>query len=66
MQHGMIWAGLGEMPMQTNGVNRLGSFAGVMALAGQESPEEAPGAGDKATGKLLGRRVATLVAKLKN
>ena len=30
MQHGMIWIGLGEMPMQPNGVNRLGSFSGAM------------------------------------
>lgn len=65
MQHGMIWAGLGEMPMQPNGVNRLGSFAGVTAQAGMESPDVAPNGDDKLTGELLGKRVATLAAKLK-
>jgi NAD(P)H dehydrogenase (quinone) len=65
MQHGMIWVGLGEMPMQANGINRLGSFSGVMAQAGQEPVEVAPNAVDKLTGELLGRRVATFAAKLK-
>ena len=35
MQHGMLWVGLGEMPMQPNGVNRLGAFSGAMGQAGQ-------------------------------
>ncbi len=29
MEHGMIWVSLGEMPMQPNGVNRLGSWGGA-------------------------------------
>ncbi len=58
MQHGMIWVGLGEMPMQPNGVNRLGSFAGATAQSGQESPDVAPNAADKLTGEVLGKRVA--------
>ena len=66
MQHGMIWAGLGELPMQPNGINRLGGYAGVMAQAGQGSPENALGAEDKATGERLGRRVATLIAQIRN
>lgn len=66
MQHGMIWAGLGELPMQPNGMNRLGSFAGVMAQAVQGSPENVLGSEDKATGEQLGRRIATLVAQKKN
>jgi NAD(P)H dehydrogenase (quinone) len=65
MQHGMIWVGLGEMPMQANGVNRLGSFAGATAQAGQEPPDEKPSVEDKLTGELLGRRVAELAVKLK-
>ena len=65
MQHGMIWAGLGEMPMQPNCVNRLGSFSGATAQAGFDSPEVAPGAEDKLTGEVLGKRVATIAAKLK-
>jgi NAD(P)H dehydrogenase (quinone) len=65
MQHGMIWVGLGEMPMQPNGVNRLGSFSGAMGQAGQEPVEVAPNEADKLTGELLGKRVAQFVLKLK-
>jgi len=65
MQHSMIWIGLGEMPMQPNGVNRLGGFAGAMGQAGQEPPDVAPNAADKLTGEILGRRVATHAIKLK-
>jgi len=65
MQHGMIWVGLGELPMQPNGVNRLGSFTGVTAQAGQESPEIAPSEGDKLTGEVLGRRVAQAAKRWK-
>ncbi|HEU6447990.1 MAG TPA: flavodoxin family protein [Verrucomicrobiae bacterium] len=65
MQHGMIWIGLGEMPMQPNGVNRLGSFGGAMGQAMQESPDEKPSTEDKLTGELLGKRVAELALKLK-
>lgn len=65
MQHGMVWIGQSEMPLQPNGVNRLGSASGVMAQAGQESPEEAPSAGDKLTGELFGKRTAGYAVKLK-
>ena len=65
MQHGMVWVGLGEMPLQPNGVNRVGSFSGAMGLAGQESPDVAPSEGDKQTGEILGRRVAAYALKLK-
>src|SRR5580658_8463743 len=50
MQHGMIWVGLGEMPMQANGVNSLGSWSGAMAKTGQDAPEVAPSEPDKLTG----------------
>ena len=66
MQHGMVWIGLGEMPMQPNGVNRLGSFSGATAQAGFDSPEVAPNAEDKLTGERLGERVAAFAAKLNN
>lgn len=65
MQQGMIWVGLGEMPMQPNGVNRLGSFAGATAQAGQESPDIAPNEADKLTGEILGRRVAQATKRWK-
>ncbi len=65
MQHGMIWVGLGEMPMQPSGVNRLGAFSGVMGQAGQEPTDVAPNAADKQTGEILGKRVAEFAMKLK-
>jgi NAD(P)H dehydrogenase (quinone) len=65
MQHGMIWVGFPETPMNDKGINRLSSYSGVMAQAGQEPTDVAPNAEDKLTGELLGRRVATFAAKLK-
>jgi NAD(P)H dehydrogenase (quinone) len=65
MQHGMVWVGLPDLPMNDQGVNRLSSYSGVMAQAGQEHPDVAPNDGDKATGEILGRRVANFAARLK-
>jgi NAD(P)H dehydrogenase (quinone) len=66
MQHGMIWIGLGELPMQPNGTNRVGAFGGVMAQGlMMETAEVSPNAEDKFTGELLGKRVATFATKLK-
>jgi NAD(P)H dehydrogenase (quinone) len=64
MQLGMIWIGLPDLPMNDKGINRLSSYSGVMAQAGQEPPEVAPNEADKATGEILGRRVATFAVKL--
>jgi NAD(P)H dehydrogenase (quinone) len=63
MQHGMIWIGLGELPGQPNGVNRLGSWGGVMAQPLDESADVVPE--DKLTGESLGKRVATFALKHK-
>lgn len=64
MQHGMLWVSLGEMPAQPNGVNRLGSWGGAMAIAEVGvSTEVSPNAEDKLTGEILGKRVATLAAR---
>ncbi len=66
MQHGMIWIGLGELPMQPNGTNRVGAFGGVMAQGlMMETAEVSPNAEDKFTGELLGKRVAMFATKLK-
>jgi NAD(P)H dehydrogenase (quinone) len=62
MQHGMIWAGLTEVPTE-NGINRLSSYAGAMAQARQEAPEIAPNEADRLTGECLGRRVALAVQR---
>jgi NAD(P)H dehydrogenase (quinone) len=64
MQHGMIWIGLPDLPLNDKGINRLSSYSGVMGQAMQESPEVAPNEADKLTGEILGRRVATFAAKL--
>ena len=61
----MIWVSLGELPAQSNGVNRLGGWIGVMAQADNDSAEITPGAEDKLTAELLGKRIATLAMQMK-
>jgi NAD(P)H dehydrogenase (quinone) len=58
MQQGMIWIGQSETPMNDKGINRLSSYSGVMAQAGQEAPDVAPNDADKLTGEVFGKRVA--------
>jgi NAD(P)H dehydrogenase (quinone) len=65
MQHGMLWVGLTESPMNDKGLNRLASFSGVMGQALQEPVDVAPNAADKLTGESLGRRVAVAAARWK-
>lgn len=66
MQHGMIWVGLEQTPLNDDGINRLGVYMGAAGQALQEPLDEAPNQQDKETGKLLGVRVARLAQKLKN
>jgi NAD(P)H dehydrogenase (quinone) len=59
-QHGMIWVGAGEMS-QPNGVNRLGSYTGVMGQAipdftGTKTVEL--DTGDRLSCELYGQRIA--------
>jgi NAD(P)H dehydrogenase (quinone) len=59
-QHSMIWVGAGEMS-QPNGVNRLGSYLGVMGQAvpdftGTKTVELDPG--DRLSCELYGQRIA--------
>ncbi len=63
MQHGMIWVGNAEMPYNEEGINRLGSFSGLMAQAGQVSPDVEPNAADRRSAEKLGHRVATATAR---
>jgi multimeric flavodoxin WrbA len=58
MQHGMIWVGNAVLPYNEEGLNRLGSFSGVMAQAGQVAPDVEPGPQDLATAEAFGLRVA--------
>lgn len=64
-QHSMIWVGAGEMS-QPNGVNRLGSYHGVMGQAtpdftGTKAVELDPG--DRLSCELYGQRIAQAVTR---
>ena len=63
MQHGMVWVGNAEMPYNEEGINRLGSFTGVMAQAGQVAPEVEPNAADRKSAERLGQRIASASAR---
>lgn len=71
MQQSMVWVGPGLMPASTKAsgpddVNRMGGYAGALATSPSDSsPDEYPSAGDRETGRLLGRRVAATAAKLR-
>ena len=58
MQHGMVWIGNADMPYNEEGINRLGSFTGLMAQAGQVAPEVEPNEADRKSAVRLGQRLA--------
>lgn len=60
MQHGMIWIGTGEMPAQPNGINRLGSWLGLMAESAQDAANPI-NADDLFAAEVFGKRIATVV-----
>ncbi len=64
MQHGMIWVGQDQTPLNDRGLNRLSFYFGAAGRAMQEPPEVAPSDEDKETGKGLGIRVASLAKRL--
>ncbi len=66
-QHGMIWVGASEMPDHSTGVNRLGSFMGVMGqsdldMSGKPA-EILPG--DRLSAVLYGKRLAEIAQGFK-
>lgn len=67
-QHGMLWVGNSVFPETYLGVkaedaaNRLGSFLGAMAQAGQDAPEKSFVPGDLKTARLFGEHFATTLA----
>jgi len=63
MQHGMVWVGNADMPNQEEGINRLGSFSGLMAQAGQVAPEVEPNEADRRSAQRLGQRIATAAVR---
>lgn len=63
-QHGMIWVDAGDLPShyvgKSDGVNRLGSFLGVMGQSpmNMNGAEAAFESGDRLTGENYGQRIA--------
>jgi len=66
MQQGMIWVGQTETNEYkiTEGLNRIGSFTGVMAQAGAMAPASEIAQGDLDTALAYGKRVAEVATKL--
>ncbi len=70
MQHSGIWVGTGLMPSNSKAakrddVNYVGSFAGAMAQSPSDSSADEMSAGDLETGRLFGKRVTEVAARLK-
>ncbi|MBD0336635.1 MAG: flavodoxin family protein [Cyanobacteria bacterium Co-bin13] len=63
-QHGMVWVGAGDLPShyigKTDGVNRLGSFLGIMGQSPMTmgQAEAALDSGDRLTALSYGQRIA--------
>jgi NAD(P)H dehydrogenase (quinone) len=64
LQHGMIWVGQDESPMNAEGVNRLGCYLGAVAQPDYAAKPPALVRGDAASGERLGARVARITAAL--
>jgi NAD(P)H dehydrogenase (quinone) len=65
MQHGMIWVGLDQSPINPQQPNRLGVYLGVAAQADYGVSPPGVIAADLASGELLGARLARLAARLR-
>ncbi len=70
MQHSGIWVGTGLMPSnaksaQRDDINYVGSFAGAMMQTPSDAGVDEVNAGDLATAKLYGERVAKIATKLR-
>jgi NAD(P)H dehydrogenase (quinone) len=69
MQHGMVWVGQGLLPSNTRAASRgdlnyLAAYSGAMAQTPSDAGAEHMSAGDLEAGRVLGRRVAQVAAKL--
>jgi multimeric flavodoxin WrbA len=70
MQHGMIWVSQGLMPSNTKAarrddVNYLVSYSGAISQSPSDAGADAMSAGDLATARLFGKRVAEVAARIK-
>ena len=68
MQHSMVWVGTGMMPAnskaaQRNDINYIGSFSGLMTVSPSDASVDEIPAGDLATAKVFGQRVAEAAKK---
>ena len=66
MQHGMIWVGVDQSPLNQDELNRLGFYAGVGGQADHGRDGVAIHDGDRRTGVDLGRRVATIAVAVRS
>ncbi|MEE2672995.1 MAG: flavodoxin family protein [Myxococcota bacterium] len=64
MQLGMLWVGLDQNPVNSEGLNRLSFYLGVGGQAHYGGEEVAIDTGDRATGVVLGARVAKVARRL--
>jgi NAD(P)H dehydrogenase (quinone) len=64
MQHGMIWVGVDQSPINADGLNRLGFYIGAGGQARYDTGETALQPGDAETGRDLGARVARITQTL--
>ena len=70
MQHSGLWVGTGLMPSNTKAaqrddINYVGSFAGAMMQTPSDASPDEVNAGDLATARLYGARVAEVAGKFK-
>jgi NAD(P)H dehydrogenase (quinone) len=68
-QHGMIWVGTGMMPSNSKAANRndtnyLSSFAGLATASPSDASVDEIPAGDLATARLFGERIAAVTARI--
>ncbi|HBU43743.1 MAG: flavodoxin family protein [Phycisphaerales bacterium JB058] len=65
MQHSMIWVSQGLMTTGSteHDVNRMGSYAGMMAQSRDDSPMVTPPEGDRRTAELFGKRIAEVTLR---
>lgn len=62
-QHSMLWISHGVFP--TDGLNRIGSWLGLMTQAQNEAPEKSFDPSDLRTAEAFGKRIAEVTAKYK-
>jgi NAD(P)H dehydrogenase (quinone) len=65
MQHGMIWVGVDQSPLNAEQLNRLSVYVGAAGQADYTTQPPGVRAPDLRTGELLGARVARLALRLR-